>query len=767
MTSLRFSERTILGRSSKLALLLLAAVLAGAQPQQEALARLKAGAAALDKGDSAGAARLLAPLAEQLPPIADYVSFFFAQAEAQNKRYAAVVPALEPVWRVSPVSPLAGRAAVLAARSLLEIGEAQKALLALARAPAARLPQPQAGLLEARAQEAAGDPIAAAARYQFVYFGYPTADEAKEAGSALGRLERELGERFPPVLPQARLERARLLMEGGRGAAARAELEAMLPMLAGLERQQARVRIGAAWYYQRKADAAAEWLSGLDLPEAEADAERLYYLAASHRRRDNDEAMLAATQELGRRYPSSPWRLEALVMSGNEFLVQNQPARFVPLYQACADLFPESSHAPYCHWKVVWRAYLEHQPAAAALLREHLSRYPLSEKAGAALYFLGRLAEEQGDAAYARRMFTEIRDRFPNYYYAIQAAERLARPVFQRAGSSVTAEQFLASIRRPERTRQADFTVDADTQRHLDRGRLLAAAGLERWAEIELRDGARNGGKKFPLAVELAETAVRRGAPDVGLRYVKATVPEYLWIPRDTAPRSFWKLAFPFPFRAAVEKYARQRDLDPFLVAALIRQESEFDPRAVSVSNAIGLMQVMPATGRELGRRVGVRRVYVSSLKNPNLNLNLGTYYLRRQLDARNGSIEETLAGYNAGPSRIPVWKGWADFREPAEFVETIPFGQTRDYVQIILRNADVYRWLYAGEPAPAEAAQAAPREAAKKATTKKAAVKKPAAKRSVAKKSTVRKPTAKRSTAKKPVAKRTPKGKTLATRKK
>lgn len=731
MTSLRYSERNILGRSFRLIVLVLLAALAGAQSQQEALSRLKAGVAALEKGDCATAARLLSPLPAQLPLIADYAAFFLGQAEAQNKRHAAAAAALEPVWRISPVSPLAGRAAAMAARSLLEIQDYQGALKVLGRAPAAQLPQPQAELLMARAQEGLGDPVAAAARYQSIFYGSPNADEADEAGKALARLERELGDRYPPVLPQARLQRAWLLMEGRQAATARAELEAMVPLLAGLERQQARVRIGAAWYHQRKADAALEWLTSLDVSEPEADAERLYYIAASHRRADNDQAMLAATEELSRRHPASPWRLKALVLSGNEFLVQNQPARYVPLYQACADSFPDSSDASYCHWKITWRAYLDRQSTAGALLREHLIRYPSSEKAGAALYYLGRLAEDQGDAAFARRLYAEIRSRFPNYYYALQAAGRLARPVFERAGSSASAEQFLASVRWPERDRQPDFTVDPPTQQRLARARLLNAAGLEKWAEVELRFAARNGGKRFPLAVELAETAARRGAPDVGLRYIKATVPEYLWIPREAAPRSFWKLAFPFPYRAVIEKYARQRDLDPFLVAALIRQESEFDPGAVSVSNAIGLMQVMPGTGRELGRRVGVGGVRASSLKNPTLNLNLGTYYLRRQLDARNGSVEETLAGYNAGPSRIPVWKGWADYREPAEFVETIPFGQTRDYVQIILRNADVYRWLYAGEPAPAaaEAQKAAPKKAA--AARKAAAVRKPAAQRS------------------------------------
>ncbi|MBI4890340.1 MAG: transglycosylase SLT domain-containing protein [Acidobacteria bacterium] len=652
--------------------------------------------------------------------MADYAAFFQAQAEAQLKRHGAVAQLLEPLWKVRPESPLAGRAAVMAARSLVELNQPEAALQMLRRVPANQLPQPQAGLLLARATEDSGDALSAAARYQGVFYGYPLSDEAEEAGACLARLERELGEKYPPVLPQARLERARILMEGRRAAKAKEEFERMAPLLGGLERQQAQVRVGAALYHQRRTEAAVEWLRALELTEAEADAERRYYIVASYRRQDADEAMYSALDELSRRAPNSPWRLKALVLAGNEGLVRNDPNRYLPLYSACAEAFAESADAPYCHWKVVWRAYLDRRSSAAELLREHLVRFPSSEKAGAAVYFLGRLAEETGDAAYARRLYGELQSRFPNYYYTLLAGERLKGAVLQRAGSSVAADQFLARIRWPERNQSPDFRPDAASAQRIARARVLAAAGLEKWAEFELRYAARNGGNRFALAVEMAETATRRGAPEVGLRLLKATVPEYLWVPREAAPRSFWKLAFPMPFRQAIVNYSKQRGLDPYLVAALIRQESEFDPQAVSPANAIGLMQVMPATGRELGRKVGVKGVRVSSLKNPTLNLNLGTYFLQRQLEARNGSVEETLAGYNAGPSRVPVWKTWGDYREPAEFVETIPFGQTRDYVQIILRNADIYRWLYAADPLPAAEkadaeAPAAPAAASKK----------------------------------------------------
>jgi soluble lytic murein transglycosylase len=151
------------------------------------------------------------------------------------------------------------------------------------------------------------------------------------------------------------------------------------------------------------------------------------------------------------------------------------------------------------------------------------------------------------------------------------------------------------------------------------------------------------------------------------------------------------------PFRAALEKYCRERRLDPFLIAALVRQESEFDPQAVSRAKAYGLSQVLPSTGRQLARKVGLRRFSASMLFQPAVNLNLGTYMFRSLVDQYGGRLEPALAAYNAGKSRSDAWLNWGAFREPPEFIETIPFTETRNYVQIVLRNAELYRRLYGG----------------------------------------------------------------------
>ena len=138
--------------------------------------------------------------------------------------------------------------------------------------------------------------------------------------------------------------------------------------------------------------------------------------------------------------------------------------------------------------------------------------------------------------------------------------------------------------------------------------------------------------------------------------------------------------------------------LDPYLVASLIRQESEFDPEARSRSNARGLMQLLPSTARYMAKQIPDRRARayrLAALYQPEINLIYGTYYLRKVLDQFNGTVEYALAGYNAGERRVEEWMRDANFEDPAEFVESIPITETREYVQAVLRNAALYRKLY------------------------------------------------------------------------
>jgi soluble lytic murein transglycosylase len=460
------------------------------------------------------------------------------------------------------------------------------------------------------------------------------------------------------------------------------------------------VKMGVADYNGRDTKAAQKYLTDLAVESPEADAERLYYLFLCARRLDDRDGMNQALDQLARRHPDSSWRLEALLAAGNSYLIDNQVEAYEPLYRACYEAFPKEARASTCHWRVTWAHYLQRKDDARDLLREQLRMYPNSDEASSALYFLGRLAEGAQDPASARAYYDEILREYPNYFYASLARERLSdlkgTPTASTSASSTPAAEFLRQVVFNTRARVRNFEPNATSRLRLERARMLANAELDDWAEGELRFAAQNEDQPHVMGLELAAMARSRGATDQAIRYLKRYAPDYLYLPIDSAPDEFWKLAFPLPYKAEMEKYAKQNDIDPFLLAALARQESEFNPKAVSSSNARGLTQILPSTGRELSRKLKMRPYSTARLFQPQVNLQLGAFYLKSVADKLGGRWEAALAAYNAGLSRANAWSGWGDFREPAEFVETVPFSQTREYIQIVLRNADIYRRLYA-----------------------------------------------------------------------
>jgi soluble lytic murein transglycosylase len=640
-----------------------------------ALALLALGVTAVERGEYAGGARHLEAAGKRLPQLADAIGYYLGTAYSRLGQPDAARERLEAVVAASPRSPLAGRAA-LALAEVHMASPAPEQAVAVLKAEYSHIPQPAGDLALASACEAAGELAAAAAYAQRVYYGFPASKEAAQAGQMLDRLREKLGENYPPPLPEAMLGRAQKWLDARDFARARAEYQGLVSQLGGEAKELAQVRAGIAWYRGGGAESAFSYLKALSLIAPEADAERLYYLVECARGLEDLPAMRDFVERLGLLYPVSEWRLSALVWAGNYYLLRNDPASYVPFFRACYEAFPAAPRAEYCHWKVAWNAYLERRPEAAGMLREHLERFPQSEKRAAALYFLGRLDEEAGSRAEARAAYREIIERFPNSYYVQFAAGRL--------GGAGTAKPA-----------PLDFNPGSAELPRIRRARLFSSAGLSELAEGELRFAAREGGRAHVLALELARQAGQRNAPDEGLRYIKSVFPDYLSMALDAAPLEFWRLAFPLPYRQSLQRYAKVHRLDLYLLAGLIRQESEFNPRAVSPAGARGLMQLLPATAGQMGRTFQAGRVRASSLFNADLNIRLGTYHLRSLIDGYQGSEEAGLASYNAGRQRVDEWLAWASYREPAEFVETIPFTETRGYVQAVQRNAWLYRRIY------------------------------------------------------------------------
>ena len=677
------------------------AAIAAARVVARPPSELKAGVSACENGDYAVGASKLHAFSKRSPNLADYAGYQAAVCLALSHRSEEAVSALDPVWRMKPRSPVIGKAALLAAEAHLDASHPAKARQVLS-ANWEELPQPGGELLLAKSYDALGDGANAAVHYQKIYFKYPASASEKEAAAGLERLREQLGDKYPPAMSADMFERADLLIQAKDYERARKELETWASQFGGEDRELARVRLGAAGFLANETGTACAYLRSLASGAGEAEAERLYYLAECARHDDSDGAIAEALATLERDHARSPWRLKALVRAGNRYLVRNQPARYAPYYRACYASFPSEVQAAHCHWKVAWSTYLARRADARAMLREHLENFPASDHAPAALYFLARMLENSGDAGAAKALYLKLRVIYPASYYRMLARKRLEDAALAAVKPSEAAAESLGHLQSPAPNPPPSFQPDAVSLTRMERARLLAEAGFADWAETELRFGARHGGQAYVLAAELARLAARRDAPAQGLRYIKAVARGYLTLSPEDAPDSFWRMAFPLSYRALVERNASANRLDPHVVAGLIRQESEFDPQAVSRSGARGLTQVMPATGIQLGRQLGIKRFRTAMLFRPDINLQLGTRYLRSILDQFDGRWEPALAAYNAGASRSKAWLSWGEFREPAEFVETIPFSETRNYVQIVLRNAETYRALYAkSAPAP------------------------------------------------------------------
>ncbi|WP_433965746.1 lytic transglycosylase domain-containing protein [Tunturiibacter gelidiferens] len=166
-------------------------------------------------------------------------------------------------------------------------------------------------------------------------------------------------------------------------------------------------------------------------------------------------------------------------------------------------------------------------------------------------------------------------------------------------------------------------------------------------------------------------------------------------LPLDQVPTIYWKLLFPQPYWVDLTAYSQKNGLDPFLVASLIRQESEFNAGVVSHANAWGLMQLLPSVGKAAAKKQGIKHFDANMLLNPATNLQLGTLNLREVMDRFGGQAEYALAAYNAGDVPVRQWMAIGDYKDIAEFVESIPYTETREYVQAILRNREIYRALY------------------------------------------------------------------------
>jgi soluble lytic murein transglycosylase len=641
------------------------------------LARLASGLRLLDAGRPAEALSHLTHPDVQRTLLRDHARLALARAQealGQDEEAARsyLAAGAEPAGTVACVA--LPKAAALLARTRPSDAAVPPALDKVA----ASCPrEAAAALLElGRARLARGERKEAAAAFDRLDREHPAAPEAREARAHLASLSALLPPRTPTDRGRLLLERGAALLAVGQSNDAIAALRTVpLASLPAPEADLARVRLGRALFARGRAAEAHALVQTVpaDSPHA---AEAAFLLARDRARRTATPEAFAAVADL---FPGTPWGEEALLSLASHWQKDALDDDALPWWRRLLSEYPDGRYVERAAWRAAWADYRAGRYEQSAQTLETTARLrPPSGWTAGFLYWAARarLALGQGDRA--RALLVETVQRFKHAYHGVRAAETLAR----LGGAGVAPRAAFVALTPPP---EPDLPEPRATRTR----ELLLIERLDEAAE-ELRLVP----ESTRVQATLAWIDWRQGRFRPAITAMKRAHPEWVGEAGDRLPREVWQILFPLRYEGELRLAAQQEGVDPALVAALILQESSFDAGALSRAGARGLMQVMPATGRKIARAKGVR-FRRAALHDPETSLDFGTHYLRQMSERFPGAVEKVLAAYNAGPHRVDAWTAARGELPAEDFIESIPFSETRSYVMIVLANREQYRRLY------------------------------------------------------------------------
>jgi len=636
-------------------------------------------------------AKAVDPLSRAKPRAGDlgeYVDFYLGTAYFQSGRTAEAVATLTDFEKEYPESLLLRDARVLYGSALLADNRAKDAIAVLQkdRQP----PRADLELALGKAYAGAGEPVKAAEILRNLYVTMPLSAEASQADVELKQLASTT--QLPPVGLNGRRTRADLLAKGRRFSEAAAEYRDLLNVVSPSDRPEIQIALAVALRRSGDDREAKKVLDGMESSAGtEIGIQRIFNLAEIARSDNDEPGFLQYLGQLRQAAPTSFWLQQALLSEGNYYLLKPDYDKAIDAYRELQQRFPKGGRASYAHWKVAWLSLRQGRTAEAKTgFEQQIGLYPTSAEVPAALYWRARLAEEDKDSAMARAYYQKISERFRNFYYGELARRRLREIRADDDPQPYTLLDRVPAINTGTNITTSDPPTD---NLRYQKAQVLENGALVDLAVRELQAAATEDKGNWVTAAT-AKIYEDAGRYDGAIQVFKRAVPNYFAVDLPTLPRPYWEALFPKPYWPDLKKFSSQNALDPYLVASLIRQESEFNPGAVSRANALGLMQLLPKVGSSVARQEKLHHFSSEQLFTPEINLQLGTRYFRQMVD-KFGTFEYALAAYNAGSNRVDDWLGQGKYRDPQEFVESIPFTETREYVQAILRNANVYRQLY------------------------------------------------------------------------
>ncbi|MCH6544397.1 MAG: tetratricopeptide repeat protein [Deltaproteobacteria bacterium] len=533
--------------------------------------------------------------------------------------------------------------------------------------------------------EKQGDPKRAFESYQRLRATFPLSAWAGKAKKEA----RKLREQFPVLLgaekPGPLLKEAEILL----GELDYSEAEKIYRALPGLDAKKS-VQFsslnGLAEVYRRarKRDQEKEVLNQIvrEFPQTPEAADAFYRIAEIFWNQGKNREALTGFNQLRERYPESPDIDHAEFARGRIYESLKIPSEAIQIYRNFSKNFPRSRWGAQATWRMAWIHYLaaDYDEAHAAFKRIATGIYPEHYRTGAR-FWQARTAEQLGNQEEAKGLYRQILSRTGDSYY-----KKPSRNALRRLGEVIEKRKPVDGQTLPNPTVPSNQNLSF----HLARAQKLSDLSHQRFAVAELDRVRDQTGKDSSLRIMLMQQYARNQGYDRSVA---------LAIQFGNSSEEFRRYRYPLAYWEIIKKEAAERGLDPYLILALIRQESLFDPDAISPASALGLMQLLPSTAGREAANMGLLYPGPEKLFEPDLNLRLGIHHLQRLVEIYPNSLAKALAAYNAGRRPVNRWKKRFASLDEEEFIERIPYRETRGYVKLVLRNYWTYKELYDNQP--------------------------------------------------------------------
>ncbi len=402
-------------------------------------------------------------------------------------------------------------------------------------------------------------------------------------------------------------------------------------------------------------------------------------------------------EQMGQRYHGTPDYFRVCILDALGLIEQDRFDQALDRLNRLAAERPDSGAVNQIYWYIALTDYLKFDYLAVA---QNLGAFEKTDRRdplhwSRAMLFLGKARLTLGDSVGALRAFNALAQAYPYTYYGIRARALRSR---LRNATPLNPAGDLPAMDAPKFP-QTYTRQGAEIQKT---AAVWRAMGFYAEAAYIYSNGLNITPQDDLLRFRMHENLYQAGWYHRVLRTFRGPFRDYLQKGGEGLPSGFWEIAYihPEPFRGYIATHGRKNGIPPALVTAVMRQESNFHPRAKSHAGAVGLMQLLPSVGRRLGRAAGYGTVSAARLLEPEINIALGTRFLSSNLKKYNGNIALAISSYNADPRNLPAWLERSHGDRESEFdldlfVELIPLDETYDYNLQVLTNFWRYQEVY------------------------------------------------------------------------